>query len=85
VVSTTRRALLAGRRNPLVVSVRRGARPLKRVRVLVSGRKLHVIRRADGQGRARFVVRPHRSERRMRLSALGSASGCAAARIPVRR
>jgi hypothetical protein len=85
VVSTTRRALLAGRRNPLVVSVRRGARPLKRVRVLVSGRKLHVIRRADGQGRARFVLRPRRSERQMRIRALGSASGCAAASIPVRR
>jgi hypothetical protein len=85
VVSTTRRSLLAGRRNPLVVSVRRGARPLERVRVQVSGKKLRVIRRSDGQGRARFVVRPRRSERRMQIRGLGSASACAAATIPVRR
>ena len=47
--------------------------------------KLRLIRRADGQGRARFVVRQRRSERRMRIRALGSASSCAAAIIPVRR
>jgi len=85
VVSTTRKTLRAGRRNPLVVSVRRGGRPLRRARVLVSGRKLRVVRRADGKGRAHFVVRPMRSERRMRIRALGSASSCAAASIPVRR
>jgi hypothetical protein len=84
VVSTTRKTLRAGRRNPLVVSVRRGKRPLQHVRVLVSGTKLRVIRRADSKGRAHFVVRPRRSERRMRIRALGSASSCAAAIIPVR-
>jgi hypothetical protein len=85
VVSTTRSTLRAERRNSLVVSVRRGARPLQRVRVLVSGTKFRVIHRADGKGRAHFVVRPRRSERRLRIRALGSASSCAAASIPVRR
>jgi hypothetical protein len=85
VVSTTRSTLRAERRNSLVVSVRRGGRPLQRVRVQVSGTKLRVVRRADGKGRAHFVVRPQRSERRMRIRALGSARSCAAASIPVRR
>ena len=84
VVTTTRRTLRAGRRNPLVVSVRLGARPLQRVRVLVSGTKLRLVRRADHKGRAHFVVRPPRTERRMRVRGLGSASSCAAASIPVR-
>jgi Concanavalin A-like lectin/glucanases superfamily len=84
-VSINRKSLRAVRRNPLVVVVRRNGRPLSRVRVLLSGSRLRLVRRADGRGRAHFVVRPRRSERRVRIRALGRASSCSAASIPVRR
>jgi hypothetical protein len=83
-VSLARTMLRTGRRTSLVVTVRRDGRPLRRVRVLLSGTKLRLVRRADGEGRARFVVRPRPSQHRLRIRALGSARSCAPASIPVR-
>jgi Concanavalin A-like lectin/glucanases superfamily len=84
-VSTDRKSLRAVRRNRLVVMVRRNGRALSRVRVLLSAHRLRLVRRADRRGRAHFVVRPRRSERRVRIRALGLASACSAASLPVRR
>ena len=84
-VRASRRSLRAGRRNRLVITVRRNRRALHRVRVRISGRTLRLVRRTDRTGRARFVIRPSGGERPLGARALGSASSCAAATIAVRR
>lgn len=83
VVSATRTSLHAGRRTSLTVNVREHAKPLRRVHVQVKGKRLRLVRRTDSAGRARFVVRPKRSERRLTLRALGRS--CQNTNIPVRR
>ena len=54
-----------------------------RVRVLLAGKRLRLLRRTDHRGRARFVVRPPRTERRLRVRALGLR--CRSTSITVRR
>lgn len=83
IVSPARTALRAGRRSSLAVTVRRQARPLARVRVMLVGKRLRLLRRTDHRGRARFVVRPRRTERRLRVRALGLR--CRTTSIAVRR
>jgi hypothetical protein len=83
VLILARSALRAGRRSSLTVTVRSQSRPLPRVRVLLTGKRLRVVRRTDSKGRARFVVRPSRSERRLRVRALGRR--CRNTSITVRR
>jgi Concanavalin A-like lectin/glucanases superfamily len=83
VVSVARGYLRAGRRSSIAVTVRSHARPLPRVRVLLVGKRLRLLRRTDYTGRARFVVRPSSSERRLSVRALGRR--CRNTRITVRR
>jgi hypothetical protein len=71
VVSSGRESVRAGRRSSLVVTVRNHGRALRRVRVRVSGKKTRLVRSTDTRGKARFVVRPARSERHLQLRALG--------------
>jgi hypothetical protein len=65
------------------VTVHSHTRPLPRVRVLLVGKRLRLLRRTDSRGRARFVVRPSRSERRLSVRALGRR--CRNTSITVRR
>jgi Concanavalin A-like lectin/glucanases superfamily len=83
VASSARATLRARRRTTLVVTVRRNGKPLKRVRVLLSGTKTRLVRTTDTRGRARFVVRPQRSEKRLRVRVLGRS--CQNMSIRVRR
>jgi hypothetical protein len=83
VVSVSRSSLRAGRRSALAVTVRSHARPLPRVRVLLVGKRLRLLRRADSKGHARFIVRPSRNERRLSVRALGRR--CRNTSITVRR
>jgi hypothetical protein len=83
VVILPRTALRAGRRSSLAVTVRSHTRPLPRVRVLLVGKRLRLLRRTDYRGRARFVVRPPRTERRLDVRALGLR--CRNTSITVRR
>jgi concanavalin A-like lectin/glucanase superfamily protein len=83
VVSVPRKTLRAGRRNSLVVTVLGNESPLRNVRVLLSGRKTRAVHRTDRKGRARFVVRPLGSERRLTVRALGRT--CRNTSITVRR
>ena len=85
VLTTNRDALQAQHRNRLVVTVRRESRPLRRVRVGLSGRSVRMVRRSGRDGRARFVVRPSSSERSIRVRVLSSGPRCGAATIPVLR
>jgi hypothetical protein len=82
VVSAARTTLRAGRRASLVVTVRRHSRPLRRIRVQLSGKTLRLVRRTDSKGRARFVLRPRRTER-LRVRALGLS--CQNTSVAVRR
>jgi hypothetical protein len=83
VVSLPRRPLRAGGRRTLTATVRSNARPLSRVRVQLSGKRTRLVRRTDGHGRARFVVRPRASERRLTARVLGRS--CRNTTIAVRR
>jgi hypothetical protein len=83
VVSLARHSLRVGRRSSLAVTVRSHTRPVPRVRVLLLGKRLRLLRRTDHRGRARFVVRPPRTERRLRVRALGLR--CRNTSITVRR
>jgi hypothetical protein len=83
VVSVAHKTLRVGRRSSLVATVRRHAKPLKRVRVLLSGKRLRLVRRTDGKGRARFVVRPRATQRRVDVRALGLS--CQNTSVPVQR
>jgi hypothetical protein len=83
VVSVPRKTLRAGRRNSLTVTVQRNERPLRNVRVLLSGKRTHSVHRTDRKGHARFVVRPRGTERRLSVRALGRI--CQNTSIRVRR
>jgi hypothetical protein len=82
-VSSAREALRALRRTTLVVTVRRNGKPLKRVRVLLRGTKTRLVRTTDAHGRARFVVRPRRSEKRLQVRVVGRS--CQNTSVAVRR
>jgi hypothetical protein len=71
IVSLARNSLRAGRRSSLAVTVRSHTRPIAHVRVLLVGKRLRLLRRTNHRGRARFVVRPSRTERRLSVRALG--------------
>lgn len=83
VVSLPRRTLRAGGRRTLTATVRRNARPLSRVRVRLSGKRTRLESRTDRRGRARFVVRPRASERRLMVRVIGLS--CQNTTIAVRR
>jgi hypothetical protein len=83
VITLPRRTLRAGRRSSLTATVRSDARPLSRVRVRLSGKRMRLEKRTDGHGRARFVVRPRASERRLTVRVLGRS--CQNTTIAVRR
>lgn len=83
VVILAHTTLRAGRRSTLAVTVRSHTRPVPRVRVLLVGKRLRLLRRTDRRGRARFLVRPPRTERRLRVRALGLR--CRTTSITVRR
>jgi hypothetical protein len=83
VASSARETLRAGRRSTLVVTVRRNGRAFKRVRVLLSGTKTRLVRTTDARGRVRFVVRPQRSEKRLKVRVLGRS--CQNPSVAVRR
>jgi hypothetical protein len=71
VVSSARATLRARRRATLVVTVRGNGKALKRVHVLLRGTKTRLVRTTDARGRARFVVRPQRSEKRLQVRVVG--------------
>jgi hypothetical protein len=83
VASSGRETLRARRRTSLVVTVRRSGKPLKRVRVLLRGTKTRLVRKTDARGRARFIVRPQRSEKRLQVRVVGRA--CQNTSVAVRR
>jgi hypothetical protein len=83
VASSARERLRASRRTTLVVTVRRNGRPLKHVRVLLSGSRTRLVRTTDARGRARFRVRPQRSEKRLKVRVLGRS--CQNTSVAVRR
>lgn len=83
VASSARATLRARRRTTLVVTVRSDGKPLKRVRVRLSGTKTRLVRTTDARGRARFVVRPRRSEKRLKVRVLGRS--CQSTSVAVRR
>jgi hypothetical protein len=83
VASSARETVRARRRTALVVTVRRNGTPLNRVRVLLHGTKTRLVRTTDGRGRARFIVRPQRSEKRLQVRVLGRS--CQNTSVAVRR
>jgi hypothetical protein len=80
VASSARETVRARRRTTLVVTVRRNGTPLNRVRVLLRGMKTRLVR---SRGRARFIVRPQRSEKRLQVRVLGRS--CQNTSVAVRR
>jgi hypothetical protein len=83
VASSARETVRARRRTTLVVTVRRNGTPLNRVRVLLRGMKTRLVRTTDARGRARFIVRPQRSEKRLQVRVLGRS--CQNTSVAVRR
>jgi hypothetical protein len=76
-VVPSKRRVRIGRRTTLTATVRKGGRRAARVRVVLSGKGIHTTaRRTDRNGRARFVVRPHRKVM-LRLRAFGTGPRCA--------
>jgi hypothetical protein len=76
-VAPSTRRVRVGRRTTLTATVRKGGRRTARVRVVLSGKGIRrTARRTDRNGRARFVVRPHRKVV-LRLRAFGTGPRCA--------
>jgi hypothetical protein len=75
-VVPSKRRVRVGRRTTLTATVRKGGRRAVRVRVVLSGKGIHTtLRRTDGKGRARFVVRPRRKVL-LRMRAFGTQPRC---------
>jgi hypothetical protein len=87
-VRVSRRSVRVGRRARVVVSVKHGKRRVRRARVLVRANRLHRVQRTDRRGRASFVVRARRTQRRLAVQVLGHVSapcGRPVAYVRVRR
>lgn len=87
-VRVSRRSVRVGRRARVVVSVNHGKRRVRRARVLLRSRRLHAVQRTDRRGRASFIVRARRTQRRLAVHVLGHVSapcGRPVAYVRVRR